>query len=478
MKKYHLFYLIFCFLTAAGLPAAAQENDSDAREVVILGVNDMHSAVEMFPRFAGIVDSVRALYPDLLLFSAGDNRTGNPVNDRYAMPGFPMVDLMNRLRFDASAIGNHEWDSNIGGFRNLIHQSRFPYLCANVYAHDSLRLFTAPYRFYERNGIRIGVLGLIQIGPSGIPDTHPDNVKGITFRPGIEVANEFRWMRDQCDVFILLTHLGYEDDLLLAEAFPEADVIIGGHSHTVVGNRVLKNGIIVTQTGKSLKYVTELKLEVSGSRVTAKNAKLIDVKATQQNNATIQATVDKYTSESNLNTVLAKAETPFENWEELGCLMADAQRAQTNTDIALQNYGGVRYETHPAGDFTEQDAMMLDPFNNEMMTFELNGLEVEQAIASSWDIAENPYVSGITYTVTLGADKKVKKVVILIAGKPINPRQTYRVGVNSYLAVSCPFLKMKKATPTGINASDALIDYLTKQKTISYKGEKRMTVKN
>jgi 5'-nucleotidase len=482
MKKYNYFILSLCFLALAGRPATAQENDSDAREVVILAVNDMHSAVEMFPRLGGVVDSVRALYPDLLLFSAGDNRTGNPINDRYAIPGFPVVDMMNIMRFDASAIGNHEFDSNIGGFRNLIFRSNFPYLCANISAPDTMRLFTSPYRFYERNGIRIGVLGLIQLGPMGIPDSHPNNLKGLAFRQGIEMAQEFLWMREQCDILILLTHLGYEDDLLLAETFPEADVIIGGHSHTVVGNRVLKNGIIVTQTGKSLKFVTELKLEVSGNRVTAKNAKLIDLNATLQRSPAIQTALDGYTTESakTLNTVLAIAETPFDNKDELGWLMADAHRSLTDADISLQNEGGVRYPTHAAGDFTMKDAYSLDPFGNELYVYELTGLEVEQAIASSWGIEENPYVSGITYTVTKDANvKQVKKVVVLLDGKPINPTKTFRVTMNSYLASVCPSIRDKQVTlTTGISATDALVEYLQKQKTVSYQGEKRITVKN
>ena len=475
--KRTIYILIACMTAITIVPSKAQvqENDSDTRTVTILAVNDMHAAIDMFPQFSAIVDSVRTVHPDLLLFSAGDNRTGNPVNDRYEMPGYPMVDLMNRVGFDASCVGNHEFDSEAKGFRDLIELSDFRYLCANMNAHDSLRLHTAPYRFFERDGIRIGVLGLIQLGPYGIPDTHPDNVGGISFRPAMEVVHDYRWMRDQCDVFILLTHLGYEEDLPLADVFPEADIIIGAHSHTVVPSRVLRNGLLVTQTGRALKYITELNIEVSGRRVTDKRYKLIDVKATSMRDNDIQAVVDDYNNNETLNIVLTKVSTPFENAEELGYLMADAQRAETNTDIAVVNYGGVRYDTHAAGDFLMRDAFSLDPFDNALFMFEMTGHDIQEMLISAYGIGEDPYVSGITYTVSLNADKSVKKLAVFLPnGKPIDQKKTYRVAINSYLASVCPFTKQLTGTDTFVGATNALVEYLKKQESVSYQGVRRM----
>ena len=477
MKK--VIYFFVASLTFASFTARAQEalKDSDAKTVTILAVNDMHAAIDMFPQFAAIVDSMRGIYPELLLLSAGDNRTGNPANDRYEVPGFPMMDLMNRVGFDASAVGNHEFDAKVEGFRNLIGESNFRYLCANIEAHDSMRLHTAPFRFFERNGVRIGVLGLIQIGPNGLPDTHPDNVKGIQFHSALDIVHDYAWMRNQCDVFILLTHLDYEMDLKLAEAFPQADIIIGGHSHTVVPNRILRNGVIVTQTGRALKYVTELQVEVSGGRVTNKNHNLIDVKATNMRNKEIQAEVDKYNDNKMFYQALTTATTPFENAEELGCLIADAQKTEVNGDISIINFGGVRYETHDAGDFLMKDAFMLDPFDNSLLIFDMTGEEVQQMIVSAYAIGEDPYVSGITYSISFNADKSVKKVTVFTPdGKPIVPKKTYSVVINSYLASVCPFTKTKTGTDTFTSSTNALVDYLKKQKSISYQGVKRIMV--
>jgi 5''-nucleotidase/2'',3''-cyclic phosphodiesterase and related esterases len=472
-------YILFACLILVSAPATAQEPVSDAKTVTIMAVNDMHAAIDMFPKLAGVIDSVRNIHPSMLLLSAGDNRTGNPINDRHEMPGYPMIDLMNRVGFNASAIGNHEFDSNVTAFRNLIEISNFRYLCANIEAHDSLRLHTLPFRFFERDGVRIGVLGLIQVGPNGVPDTHPNNVKGVSFKPVIEVAKNYMWMREQCDVLILLTHFGFEDDLLLADACPEVDIIIGGHSHTVVPSRALRNGVMITQTGRVLKYVTELQIEVSGGKVTGKNHRLIDLNTTKQHNKEIQNVVDRFNDNAMFNEVLTKAATPFENIEELGSLMADSQCAETNSEIALVNDGGVRYATHAAGDFLMKDAFMLDPFDNALITYEMTGQELEDAIISAYKIEENPFVSGITYTISLNTDNSVQKLSIYLPnGKPIDKKKTYRVVTNSYLASVCPAIQSMTGTDTFVGGTDALIKYLKKHPSISYQGVKRVTIEN
>lgn len=86
------------------------------KAIEILAVNDMHAAIDNFPRFAFMVDSLRAIYPHLLLVSGGDNQTGNPANDQYPEKGMPIIELMNAVNFDLSAVGNHEFDSRLAGF--------------------------------------------------------------------------------------------------------------------------------------------------------------------------------------------------------------------------------------------------------------------------------------------------------------------------------------------------------------------------
>ena len=106
MKKL-LFSVLLLFVV---LTTSAQK-----KEVHILSINDPHAAIGQFPRLGYVADSLRALYPDLLILSAGDNRSGDPINDMFDIPAYPMVALMNQVGFHATAVGNHEFDSNQDG---------------------------------------------------------------------------------------------------------------------------------------------------------------------------------------------------------------------------------------------------------------------------------------------------------------------------------------------------------------------------
>ena len=122
---------------------------------------------------------------------------------------------------------------------------------------DPYKIITLP------NGLKLAFLGLLQINQNGIPDTHPDNTKGFTFRSPFETAHEYLYLKDQSDIFIALTHLGFENDVKLAETMPAGiDLIIGGHSHTRVDKEQIHNGILITQAENKLKYGTLIKLTV------------------------------------------------------------------------------------------------------------------------------------------------------------------------------------------------------------------------
>ena len=229
-------------------------------EIVILSVNDMHASIDQFPKFAAMVDSLRAIYPDLLIFSAGDNRTGNPVNDQYEPVNYPMIELMNRLGFDLCAVGNHEWDAGIDAFQADIKRAKFPFLCANVNVPSNINLDIKPFEIIENQGVKIAVVGMIELRHDGIPGTHPDNVKMLSFRRPEVVLPEYKYLRDQNDVVILLSHCGLEDDMELAQSTPWLDAIIGGHSHTLIERPSETNGVLVTQSKSSLEYATLVKL--------------------------------------------------------------------------------------------------------------------------------------------------------------------------------------------------------------------------
>ena len=240
---------------------------AEKREIHILSVNDMHAQIDVFPQLAALIDSLRTEDPSLLVFSAGDNRTGNPLNDKYEIPGYPMVALMNQVGFNGSTLGNHEFDTH--SLQRLIGLSNFRYICANVFSTDSAGIRTVPYQVFDVAGLKVGIIGVIQLGAQGTPSTHPDNLKGIWFTPAMTEISKYEWLSKQCDVTILLSHLGYPDDQEMAKMFPWLDLIIGGHTHTQLKGDEVVNGVLITQNKNKFGRVTY-------TTITLEDGKIVD----------------------------------------------------------------------------------------------------------------------------------------------------------------------------------------------------------
>lgn len=452
---------------------------SQERQVTILSVNDMHASMEHFPKFAAIVDSLRAIYPSLLLLSGGDNCTGNPYNDRYPEPSYPMTALMNWVGFNASVTGNHEFDLKLSGLRQQLGRSTFRYLCANLSMPDSIHLPIIPYQFFDCEGVRVGVLGIVQRGSQGIPDTHPDNVKGLTFLPEEETIQRYQGLRDSCDVAILLSHCGFEADQQWADRFPAFDVIIGGHSHDKVEGDTFQGGVLLTQAENKLKYATLIKIHLRNGQVVKKESELIEVRSFPHEQAVAKELVSYFLHNETLEEVLTQTEVDFTTYKELGYLMADAYRYETGADIALVNAGGVRYDHLPKGPITLGDVLRLDPFNNESLLYHLTTTEVEQLLleCSQADANGAPYTSGITYTLLTEKQdsSKVKRIHIYEEkGHKINRKTNHCVMVSSYVAAICPLLRKKEPQPLYAQTADLIIRYLRKHPSMDYRGVTRI----
>ncbi|MBR6490152.1 MAG: metallophosphoesterase, partial [Muribaculaceae bacterium] len=267
MKKIFLSILSFVMLSLMSV--------SHGETVRILSANDMHAAIEKMPKLSAIVDSLRAIDPGLLILSGGDNRTGNPYNDLYVPVSYPMTSFMNFIGFDASALGNHEYDSKVDGLAQTTALSNFRYLAANITCPEETGIKVVPYQVFDVNGVKVGVLGITQVGTLGIPDTHPDNVKGLSFQQPDEVIPQYKWLTEQCDVNVLLTHVGFENDVELANRYPYYDLIVSSHTHTQLEGGELHNGVLISQNGYQLPRVTLTTIEVENGKVVDKRAENI-----------------------------------------------------------------------------------------------------------------------------------------------------------------------------------------------------------
>ena len=245
---------LFKALALAVLAIALAGADAPARglDLAILHVNDSHSYLDATPlalsidgrktyartggwaRLKTAVDTVRAQGDPVLLLHAGDAVQGDLYFLRYG--GQPEMELLDSLGFDALVPGNHEFDKGAPFLATMLGHTRVPVVAANVDAQGvpSLAARLRPDLVVERGGRRIGIVGLA-----------PPNARRISSPgPGVEFSDAQPAARARVaalrargvDIIILLTHLGLARDLELAAAVPGVDVVVGGHSHTLLGD--------------------------------------------------------------------------------------------------------------------------------------------------------------------------------------------------------------------------------------------------
>ncbi len=477
-KSKHILLLTLTLLLAFGREVPARDKKAPC-EIVILHTNDMHSKIDDFARLVYLADSIRKEHPYVFLVSAGDNFTGNPIVDMYPDPGYPMIDLMNRAGFAVSAFGNHEFDMGQKLINKRRKQARFPFISANIDAGRSELKQPKPFVILKAGKVRIPVVSFIQLGNKGLPDSHPSRLEGLEFTPAAERAKDFVWLKEKYGFLLALTHLGVEGDVPLAERYPELDVIIGGHSHTVLAKPMWVNGVMITQAGSWIRYVGKTTLTFSDGKIDSRESELIPIAGITGKDPGIQQLIDRYNNNEEMNRVIAQAVTPFENQHELGCLMTDALTSQFGLDFAFQNTGGIRIPSLPQGDIRLQDVFRLDPFGNQVVTFEMSLNEVKSLLMNSFNRNRevDMQVSGLHYTVMTDAEGSCTDVILKDPqGNLLDPGKKYKTGMNSYIAASYTFDHADPGTAQYATTAETLIAFLEKAGAADYRGVSRIDV--
>jgi 5'-nucleotidase len=238
---------------------------AQGKHITILYTNDVHSQVEPgksnaggMVRMATYVNRVRAAEKDVLLLSAGDMFQGTPYYNVFF--GAVEIELMNAMGYDLSCLGNHEFDNGLDSLAKRLREAKFKIITANYDVSATvLRDMVKPYAIIEKGGFKIGIIG---VGTDLAPLSFSKNWAGIIISDPLETVQAITGaLKEQhCDLIICLSHLGYEEDVKLAEHSRNIDLIIGGHSHTFLEKPdVRKNldgkDVPVTQTGSNGKYI-------------------------------------------------------------------------------------------------------------------------------------------------------------------------------------------------------------------------------
>ncbi len=251
------------------LPEASFAKKEDVK-ITILHTNDMHSHIHPFTngrnkglggmaQRAGIINSIRAKERNVLLLDAGDIFQGTPYFNFYG--GELEFKLMSEMKYDASTIGNHDFDNGLEGLYKQLKHAQFPFLIANYdFSQTILRDTFKPYKTFNKQGVKIGVFG-IGIELQGLV---PKKLYGKTiYQNPVEKGNYYASLlrkKEKCDLVICLSHLGFKyktnkiSDITLASKTRNIDLIIGGHTHTFLKKPVTiqnldKKEVLINQVG-------------------------------------------------------------------------------------------------------------------------------------------------------------------------------------------------------------------------------------
>lgn len=260
-------------LGASNLPLEilAGGRHEDFIKLTILHTNDTHSRIDPFPagskyeglggmaKRAHLVKKIREDNEHVLLLDAGDTFQGTPYFNMYG--GELEFKLMSEMGYDATTLGNHDFDAGVDGLIKQLPHADFPFLNTNYNFEDSpLKEHIKPYKIFYRGASKIGVFG-VGIELSGLV---PDKLFGdIRYEDPIQIANKTASLLkndEDCDFVICLSHLGlkYESkkisDLILAQSTENVDIIIGGHTHTFLDKPMIVNNlagtpVVINQVG-------------------------------------------------------------------------------------------------------------------------------------------------------------------------------------------------------------------------------------
>lgn len=438
-----------------------------------------------------LVDELRAEVEadggSVLLLSGGDINTGVPESDlQDAEPDFKG---MNKIGYDAMALGNHEFDNPLEVLFKQKEWANFPMLSANIYDKETGERMFQAYQMFDKQGIKIAVIGLTTEDTAKIGN--PEFIGGIDFRDPKEEAKKLIAEIEETekpDLIFAVTHMGhYEDgkrgvnapgDVALARYLDEGslDMIVGGHSQEPVCMEApnvvkknfkpsdeckpdLQNGTYIVQAHEWGKYVGRADYEFRNGelemvsydlipvnlkkkvKIDGKKQRVLIEDEIKQDEELLEflrpyqekgkAQLDVKIAETNGKLEGDRNVVRFKQ-TNLGRLIATAHMERAKADFAVMNSGGVR-DSIEGGDVTYKDVLTVQPFANILTYTDMTGKEVLDYlnVVATKPVDSGAYAqfAGISMTV---ADGKVSNV--FIGGKQLRLDETYRFTIPSFNA--------------------------------------------
>ncbi|MEL7460749.1 MAG: bifunctional metallophosphatase/5'-nucleotidase [Pseudomonadota bacterium] len=497
-------------------------------QLTILHTNDFHDRFEPISRFnstcrpddntegkcfggaARLVTAIteaKGRHDNVLLLDAGDQFQGTLFFQFYA--GSVQAEVMNQLGYDAMAVGNHEFNNGPEGLLNFVTEANFPVLMANadLTGEPDLNEAIAKSVVVEKAGEQIGIIGVTPVNNDEL-SSPGDNIVFTDPSPAIQAEID-ALEADGVNKIILLSHSGYATDLVIAIQTLGLDLIIGGHSNTLLSNTdedaegpypTMTNGVPIVTAFAFGKYLGELEItfddagnvtEIMGAPILL-DASVTEDEAMLARLAELAGPLDEVR-----NAVVSESAASIEGDRsfcraqecEMGNLIADAILDRTKDqgiDIALQNGGGIRASID-AGEITKGEVLTVLPFQNTLSTFEITGATLKDALENAVLQYDDPdatgrflQVAGMTYTITKSAEFGNRISDVMVGGEPLDPEKVYGVVSNNFIRNGGDgydmFVDAMNAYDFGPDLADVVADYFAEQAPVTPYLDGRITI--
>ena len=432
MKNKIVSIIVVVLLLIGIIPiSACNPNANLSDDVVILYENDVHCEVGGYSKISAMKSELQRTHKHVGVVSSGDYIQGSSLG--VISRGEYVVKLINLVGYDALTLGNHEFDYRIDRLNELVDMMDTKPVCCNFSKIGESESYFEPYTMVSYGDVDIAYIGITT--PTTIASSSPtqfkdENGEYIYSFNSITLYDIVQSNIDQAksagaEYVIALSHIGYADDTIYGEIedvetliknTDGLDVVLDGHSHSVIEEKTLIDGggneVILTSTGTKFEYIGKLVISADGeidtkliettdylNTDTTVDAYLaqIDAEYSEMGNRKVgYSEVELITHDDVGNRLVRKAET------NLGNLCAEAIRNYLDADIAYVNGGGIRSNI-PAGDVTFNDLLKVFPFNNTVVLAEITGQTIKDMLEMammSWPSEDGcfPHLAGITFS--------------------------------------------------------------------------------
>ncbi len=462
MKRIYT-HLLAIFVVSIIVTACA----SGDKQVVILFTNDTHSQIDPLPyndkkapgmggveRRKVLIDSLRNEYPHLLLVDAGDAVQGTPYFTIFAGEVENMA--MNVMGYDVRTLGNHEFDNGMEALAANL-SANYAVVVASNYDVDAtiLQPLVVSKVLCDAGEVKVGFIGL-NVNPQGLIDEK--RCAGVEYLEPLAVADSLALAlrKDGADIVIALSHLGYDDgnntgnpvDSVIIQHTHYIDMIIGGHSHTLLQEpqyytNLDNRKVAVGQTGKSGAYLgyTRITIPDEKERNIQFDYKLlpVDNRYDDRTDPQFAQSVDRYRTaiDSMMSVVIgtstqsmsnSKPESLLSNWTSDMLSDVAEERYGKPVDFAIMNMGGLRAD-FPQGNITRGNIFATFPFENYLSVLTLKGKDVRTLFET---IARRGGEGVSCHVKLLVKDGMIE--TLSIGNRPIEDNRIYTIATIDYLA--------------------------------------------